>query len=144
MTPSWCRAYTVCSKSSCHNWIWQDKLQPGTRCRRCGTWWPTTHTANQPTKPKPATSNGLNHHQAFKVKPLKRSKVQQEATELLSTAWSSLSDDAQTKLQALGIGPTKPEEPELKDVLRSHMEALPQQVQDLVTKLTTPEPCTER
>ena len=29
-------------------------------------------------------------------------------------------------------------------MLKSHMEALPQPVQELVTKLTTPEPCTER
>ena len=56
-----------------------------------------------------------------------------------------LSDDTQTKLQALGVGPTQPEEPQLKDALKPHMESLPQQVQDLVvTKLTTPEPCTER
>ena len=79
-----------------------------------------------------------------KVRPLKISKVQQEATELLSTAWTTLTEDTQAKLQANGIGPTKPEAPELKDVLKSHVEALPQPVQDLVTKLTTPEPCTER
>ena len=48
------------------------------------------------------------------------------------------------KLQALGIGPTKPEEPELTDMLKNHMDALPPQVQQIVTKLTAPEPCTER
>lgn len=79
-----------------------------------------------------------------KVRPLKISKVQQEATDLLSTVWTTLNEDTQTKLQAIGIGPTKPDTPELKDVLKTHMEALPQQVQELVTKLTTPEPCTER
>ena len=78
------------------------------------------------------------------ARPLKITKVQQEATDLLSTAWTTLLEETQTKLQAIGIGPTKPETPELKDVLKSHMEALPQQVQELVTKLTTPEPCTER
>ena len=79
-----------------------------------------------------------------KVRPLKISKVQQEATDLLATTWTTLPEDTQTRLQALGIGPAKPDEPELKDVLKYHMEALPQQVQDLVNKLTTPEPCTER
>ena len=79
-----------------------------------------------------------------KVKPLKISKVQHQATELLATTWTTLTEDTQTKLQAIGIGPAKPDEPELKDVLKSHMEALPQQVQDLVNKLTAPEPCTER
>ena len=79
-----------------------------------------------------------------KVRPMKISKVQQEATELLAAAWTTLPEDTQSKLQAIGIGPTKPEAPELKDVLKSHMEALPQPVQELVTKLTTPEPCTER
>ena len=79
-----------------------------------------------------------------KVRPLKISKMQQEATDLLATTWTTLTEDTQTRLQALGIGPQKPEEPELKDVLKSHMESLPQQVQDLVNKLTTPEPCTEK
>ena len=45
MTPTWCRAYTTCSHSSCRNWIWNDKIQPGTRCRRCGTWWPNVTKA---------------------------------------------------------------------------------------------------
>ena len=60
---------------------------------------------------------------------------------MLSTG---LSEDTQVKLQAIGIGPTKPEEPQLQEVLKSHMQSLPPQVQDLVAKLTTPEPCTER
>ena len=42
MTSSWCRAYQVCSKSNCSNWIWQDKIQSGNRCRKCGTWWTIT------------------------------------------------------------------------------------------------------
>lgn len=79
-----------------------------------------------------------------KMKPLKRSKVQQEATELLSTSWASLPEETQTKLQAFGIGPSKPEEPELKDLLKTHMDALPQQVQQTVSKLTAPGFCTER
>ena len=59
--------------------------------------------------------------------------MQQEATDLLSTSWSTLPEETQTRLQALGIGPSKPEEPELTDIL-----------QQIVTKLTAPEPCTER
>ena len=35
-----------------------------------------------------------------KIKPLKRTKVQQEATQLL---WTTLPEDTQTKIQALGI-----------------------------------------
>ena len=79
-----------------------------------------------------------------KVRPMKISKVQHEATELLAAAWTTLPEDTQSKLQAIGIGPTKPEAPALQDVLKTHVEALPQPVQELVTKLTTPEPCTER
>ena len=75
---------------------------------------------------------------------MKRAKVQQEATELLSTSWTTLPQETQTKLQALGIGPTKPEEPELKDLLKTHLDALPQQVQEVVFKLTKVEPITER
>ena len=149
MTPSWGRAYMVCKHSACSNWIYSDKLRPGTKCRKCGTWWPTyakttgkgkgygkpANKANNGSRNWPEPPPGLS-----KLKPLKRTKVQQEATELLSTAWTSLSEDTQTKLQAIGIGPRKPEEPQLQEVLKSHMQSLPPQVQDLVNKLTTPEP----
>ena len=57
---------------------------------------------------------------------------------------SVLPEDTQAKLQALGIGPSKPDEPELTDILKTHMDALPPQVQQIVTKLTAPEPCAER
>ena len=129
-----------------------DKLRQGTKCRKCGAWWPTTDKTTgkgkgygRPTNQAmtyrtwPEPPPGLN-----KLKPLKRTKVQQEATELLSTASTSLSEDTQTKLQAIGIGPTKPDEPQLQEVLKNHMQSLPQQVQDIVTKLTTPEPCSEK
>ena len=58
-----------------------------------------------------------------KIKPLKRNKVQQEATELLATSWTTLPEETQVKLQALGIGPSKPEEPELNHLLKTHMDA---------------------
>ena len=76
------------------------------------------------------------------LKPLKKSKVQQEATELLANSWATLPEETQTRLQALGKGPSKPEEPDLKNLLKTHMDALPQQVQEIVSKLTTPEPIT--
>lgn len=79
-----------------------------------------------------------------KFKPLKRNKVQQEANDLLAPTWTIIPEDIQGKLQALSIGPAKPDEPELTDLLKTHMAVLPQQVQDAVTKLTTPEPITER
>ena len=152
MSPTWGRSYMVCSQSTCSNWIWNDKLRTGTKCRRCGTWWPDTHThtgkgkgyGRPPTKHHPnqqwlETPPGLT-----KIRPLKKTKVQQEATALLNGSWSTLPEETQIKLQALGIGPTKPEEPELTDILKTHMDALPPQVQQIVKKLTAPEPCTER
>ena len=144
MTPQWGRAY------GCNNWIWTDRVKSSTKCRRCGTWWPSStggagkgkgygRPANKPRQAWIDTPPGLG-----KLKPLKKTKVQQEATELLSTSWSTLPEETQTRLQALGIGPTKPDEPELTDILKTHMDALPAQVQQIVTKLTAPEPCTER
>ena len=142
----------VCSQSTCSNWIWTDKLRSGTKCRRCGTWWPDTHTHTGKGKGYGRPANKRNSHQQWletppgltKIRPLKKTKVQQEATELLNGSWSTLPEEMQIKLQALGIGPTKPEEPELTDILKTHMDALPPQVQQIVTKLTAPEPCTER
>ena len=108
---TWCRAYTPCSKSNCTNWIWQDRLTPGTRCRRCGTMWATTSPSTgkgkgygKPNNKAPRgpqtwleTPPGLS-----KVRPMKISKVQQEATELLAAAWTTLPEDTQSKLQAIG------------------------------------------
>ena len=60
----WGRCYMVCGHTICQNWIWEDKLRPGTKCRRCGTWWADipSHTGKgkgygrpaRPTASKPA------------------------------------------------------------------------------------------
>ena len=162
MTPSktstWCRTCTVCSHSSCRNWIWQDKLQPGTRCRRCGTWWTTgaattgkgkgqghggraPHTTRNTTWPKKALTDsppGLS-----RPKPLRKPKDQQTAAELLTATWDVIPEDIQHKLQAVGLGPQPPEEPALTDILKTHMSALPPEVQEVVIRLTEPLPQTE-
>ena len=51
--------------------------------------------------------------------------------------------DIQGKLQALGLGPPQPEEPGLAELLQTHLNALPQAVQDVVNKLNQPIPDTE-
>ena len=130
------------------NWISTDRAKPGTKCRRCGTWWPNQAGGTgkgkgfgRPTNKNMANQQWLESPPGLsKMKPLKRSKVQQEATELLSTSWASLPEETQTKLQAFGIGPSKPEEPELKDLLKTHMDALPQQVQQTCLLYTSPSP----
>ena len=116
----------TCSRQDCYNWIWTDRVKPNTKCRRCGNWWPTAtggtgkgkgygRPTSKARQTGPEPPPGLG-----RVKPLKKSKV-------LATSW-----------------PAKPEEPELTDILKSHMESLPTQVQQIVTKLTAPEPCTEK
>ena len=52
--------------------------------------------------------------------------------------------ELQDKLQHLGIGPKKPPEPDLHEMLKTHMAALPAQVQEVVTRLTTPAPASEQ
>ena len=95
--------YTVRAQGTYKNWIWTDKLQPGTRCRRCDTWWKASTKATGKGKgqghgqrhlpinpgqtwPKKTyeealmdTPPGLN-----KLKPLKKAKDQQTAAELLA------------------------------------------------------------
>ena len=126
-------------------------MKTGTKCRRCGTWWPSPTAGigkgkgyGRPAS-RTASTQWLDTPPGLtKFKPLKKTRMQQEATDLLTTSWSVLPEETQAKLQALGMGPSKPEEPELTDILKSHMDALPPQVQQIVTKLTAPEPCTER
>ena len=77
---------------------------------------PTGKTLMNPASQWPEPPPGLT-----KFKPLKKNKVQQEATELLASTWTVLPENIQNKLQALGIGPNKPEEPELTDLLKTHM-----------------------
>ena len=142
----------TCSKHGCNNWIWTDRVKTGTKCRRCGAWWPNPAAGAGKGKGygRPASRTTPNQQWLdtppglTKFRPLKKTKMQQEATDLLTNSWSVLPEDTQAKLQALGIGPSKPEEPELTDILKTHMDALPPQVQQIVAKLTAPEPCAER
>ena len=108
MTSSWRRAYQVCSKSSCHNWIWQDKIQSGNCCRKCGTWWVInksngkgkgqghsnkTNTASM-TWPRKTYQEALMDSPPglARPRPLRRSKDQQQAAELLTATWDVIPD----------------------------------------------------
>ena len=62
----------------------------------------------------------------------------------MASTWEVIPEAIQAKLTALGYGPPPQEEPELTELLKSHMTALPQEVQDVVTKLTQPIPDTEK
>ena len=33
---SWGRTYQVCRHDGCANWIWEDRVQDGFTCRKCG------------------------------------------------------------------------------------------------------------
>ena len=143
----------TCKNPSSTNWIWADKVRPGTRCRKCGQWWPqTTSTGN---------GKGQGHGQTKanghgKTWPRKQAADQlldtppglfQSAAsqaELLASTWDVIPGPIQAKLAALGYGPPPQEEPELTELLKSHMTALPQEVQDAVTKLTQPIPDSEK
>ena len=157
----WGRNYVTCRHTECRNWIWEDKLRPGTRCRKCGTWW-QQQTATGKGKgqghgqPRAAqkAQPWLRRHQAQpaldtppglpRLRPLKQSKEQASAVELIASTWSVIPEAIQAKLTTLGYGPPPPEEPELTELLKSHMTALPQEVQAVVTKLTQPMPDTEK
>ena len=163
MAPTtWCRSYTVCSAKQCTNWIWDDKKNPGTRCRRCGTWW---HQGQAPTGkgkgqghgpgkksysntawPRVSTQDELLEQPPglHKLKPLKKNKNQQTAAELLATTWDVIPNEIQAKLAALGLGPPTPAEPGLTELLQTRLNALPQPVQDIVNKLSQPVPATEK
>ena len=131
-------------------------MRPDTRCRLCGTWWPVlkptqgglgkgkgqgrlTKTDNSKPTPWLEAPPGLS-----KMKPLKKNKLQKEATELLEPVWSGMPNELQDRLQHLGIGPKKPPEPDLHEMLKTHMAALPAQVQEVVTRLTAPAPVSEQ
>ena len=79
-----------------------------------------------------------------KIRPLKKSKVQQEATDLLANSWMALPEDTQTKLQALGIGPGRTGFAGSFEDPHGCIATLPLQVQEIASKLTAPEPITER
>ena len=62
----------------------------------------------------------------------------------MASTWEVIPEAIQAKLTALGYGPPPQEEPELTELLKSHMTVLPQEVQAVVTKLTQPLPDTEK
>ena len=157
----WGRNYMVCHNQACTNWIWQDKLRPGTRCRKCGQWWDHYATTGKGKGQGHGQAKPLGHGKAwpkkspgtqlldsppglYRPRPLKQNKDQAAAAELLATTWEVIPEGIQAKLMALGFGPPPPEEPELTELLKTHMTALPQEVQAVVTKLTQPLPDTEK
>ena len=157
----WGRSYMTCQNQECHNWIWRDKMRPGTRCRKCGQWWDHYATTGKGKGQGHGQAKPLGHGKAWPKKspgtqmldsppglhrprPLKQNKEQAAAAELLATTWEVIPEGIQTKLMALGFGPPPPEEPELTELLKTHMTALPQEVQAVVTKLTQPLPDTEK
>lgn len=88
------RAYQVCS---CKNWIWSDRIKEGSSCRKCGTAWPKpfggftswapmhrTHSRWTRSRSSPSPPPGLSQ-----AKPLKPSKIQREAAQVLAPAWES-------------------------------------------------------
>ena len=97
-----------------------DKVRPGTKCRKCGTWWPQeTNTGKgkgqghgkprdyghgKTTWPrKPAGDQLLDSPPGLsRLRPLKQNKEQSTAAELLATTWDVIPEPIQTKLQALG------------------------------------------
>ena len=101
MAPQWGRAYMVCSKTTCGNWIWTDKVRSGTKRRKCGSWWPEPSHHNGKGKGYGKPSNRATSNQAWlesppqltKIRPLKKSKVQQEATDSLANSWTALSEE---------------------------------------------------
>ena len=158
---SWGRNYMNCQNPVCRNWIWEDKLRPGARCRKCGQWWKQLATTGKGKGQGHGQAKPYGHGKTWprkqagdhlldtppglsRLRPLKQHKEQATAAELLASTWDVIPDHIQTKLTALGYGPPPQEEPELTELLKSHMTALPQEVQDVVTKLTQPIPDTEK
>ena len=85
----------VCQKG------WTDKVRSGTKCRKCGTWWPEASRHNGKGKGYGKPCNRATGNQTWlesppgltKIGPLKKSKVQQEATDLLASSWTALSEE---------------------------------------------------
>ena len=135
----------MCSTTSCHNWIWEDKIQVRYTCRHCrAAWqqplhgyvtkaqtyrWQTRKTRSLTPPP------GLAHN-----RPPKPSKLQKNAAEILAPAWESMDDNMKAKLTELGINPVpKPSEPDLTDVLKENLTSLPAPVKELVERITKPQ-----
>ena len=63
----------------------------------------------------------------------------------MAPIWSTLDEQLRGKLSDLGISPeVKPKEPDLQDVLKENLTKLPTPVRELVEKITTPPPASER
>ena len=148
----------MCQK--CTNWIWSDKLKPHTRCRKCGTWWPSSRagigkgkgqgrpankTYGNGNWPSSQTSDILDKPPGLhRLKPLKKSMPNPTAVELLASTWEVIPTEIQPKLQTLGFGPPPQEEPGLEEILQTNLKELPQAVQDVVNKMQQPIPDTEK
>ena len=146
------RPYQCCQAHGCRNWIWCDRVQQGFSCRQCGNEWPkppggyakkldkrNSRWERAPHR-RPSPPPGL-----ARTRFPKPSLIQKNATELLAPIWSTLDEQLRGKLSDLGISPeVKPKEPDLQDVLKENLTKLPTPVRELVEKITTPPPASER
>ena len=101
----WCRGYQVCQASSCHNWIWQDRVREGTVCRQCGTSW---QKPSQGYAPRWKTSRSVTPPPGLWKSNTRPSKVQKLTGELLASSWDKLDPGLQQKLTEIGISPPPP------------------------------------
>ena len=149
---TWTRSYQCCSKASCSNWIWEDRIQANYTCRLCGTPWkkPLQGFAKAGDRrssgwTKPKTRQVTPPPGLPSSRPPRPSKLQKRASEILAPAWDSLDETLKVKLTEVGINPSpKVTEPDLTDVLKENLASLPAPVKELVEKITKPQPETEK
>ena len=148
MTPSsptrWRRAYQVCQLSTCHNWIWQDRVRCLPTVRDSWSKPPQGFAPRSPT-PRVQTRSVTPPPALWKGSTNRSTKVQKLTGEILASSWDKLDPGLQQKLTEIGVTPPAPTpEPDLQEVLRDNLAQLPAPVKELVEKITKPQPTTEK
>ena len=139
------RAYVVCCNKACHSWLWTDRCSKHTHCSQCYTPWAKSIAVSGQAAPSKSHWPSVWESASWRAPKPRRPKVQPppgldikawpaEVLEALKEHWGSFDGKLQATLKSHGLHTSKASqaEPDLKEICKQHLAALPESIQKLV------------
>ena len=139
------RAYVVCCNKACHSWLWTDRCSKHTHCSQCNTPWAKSIAVSGQAVPSKSHWPSVWESASWRAPKPRRPRVQPppgldikawpaEVLDALKEHWGSFDGKLQATLKSHGLHTSKASqaEPDLKEICKQHLEALPESIQKLV------------
>ena len=139
------RAYVVCCNKACQSWLWTDRCSKHTHCSQCNTPWAKSIAVSGQAAPRKSHWPSVWESASWRAPKPRRPKVQPppgldikawpaEVLEALKEHWGSFDGKLQATLKSHGFhnSPVPQTEPDLKEICKQHLSALPESIEKLV------------